>query len=56
MPMVRDGGLMANPAHVEHLTRLLRAGLFVCLHGGGTKAILVVISVNSHKLAVLLFP
>ena len=55
MPVVFYGCRIADPAHVEHLVRMLRSGLFIRIYDGIANAIIAAVSVNGDALPVMLF-
>src|SRR5262245_52113461 len=54
MSVILDGRAIADPADIEHLSRILRPCLCICLDHGITEKIITTLSLNIHKLAVIL--
>jgi hypothetical protein len=55
MPVVLDGGRIADPSDVEHLSRVLRSGFFIRIYDGIANEIITAVSINGNELSVMLF-
>jgi hypothetical protein len=54
MSVILNGRAISDPSDIEHLSRILRPCLCICLDHGSTEKIITTLSINSHELAVIL--